>query len=141
MTHPTPSLPSLARQRIAALVAAFTLALLASPASADPAHPARLTVGDHVMPTHVWDADTDTWSPTGPEVSTACFRVAAVDGSETTLVLVSGRYVTHWDGVEQAPGYQDTWLGTDEVYRAKHPDAAPRELAQGLFTTVAACVQ
>ncbi|NJS38029.1 MAG: hypothetical protein HC783_02445 [Rhodobacteraceae bacterium] len=72
-------------------------------------------------------------------MNTACFQVTAVNGPETTLKLLSGRYFTWWDETNQQPGYQDTWLGTTEFYLEKHPDAAPRELAQGLFTTVAGC--
>jgi hypothetical protein len=115
--------------------------LLTTQTHAEPAHPARLHLGDHVLMTHDWDYDTDRWLPTAPEVNTACFRVTAVMGTETTLVLVSGRYFTWWDEVEQQPGYQDVWQGTTEFYLEKHPDAAPRELTQGLFTTVAGCAQ
>ncbi|MCU0904014.1 MAG: hypothetical protein MUE83_09085 [Tabrizicola sp.] len=117
---------------------ALTL-LLTSQAQAEPAHPARLHVGDHVLMTHDWDYYTDRWLPAGPEINTACFRVIAVEGTETTMELVLGRYFTWWDETEQRPGYQDVWLGTTEEYLEKRPDAAPRELAQGQFTTVAGC--
>jgi hypothetical protein len=120
---------------------AIALVLLSTPTHAEPAHPARLDVGDHVVMTHDWDHDTNRWLPAGPEVNTACFEVIAVKGTETTLKLISGRYVTWWDETEQPPGYQDTWLGTSEFYLEKNPDAAPRELAQGTFTTVASCAQ
>jgi hypothetical protein len=113
--------------------------LLAAPALAEPANPARLQPGDHVVMTHDWDYDSNRWLPAGPEVNTACFRVLAVSGDETRLELVAGRYFTWWDEVEQQPGYTDTWLGTTELYREKNPNAAARELSQGLFTTVAGC--
>jgi hypothetical protein len=117
----------------------LALTLLTPQAQAEPAHPARLHVGDHVLMTHDWDYDIDRWLPAGPEVNTACFRVIAVEGTETTMELISGRYFTWWDETEQQPGYQDVWLGTTKEYLEKRPDAAPRELAQGQFTTVAGC--
>lgn len=120
-------------------IALMALTLLTPQAHAEPAHPARLHVGDHVVMTHDWDYDTNRWLPTGPEVNTACFQVIAVKGTETTLKLISGRYFTWWDETDQQPGYQDTWVGTSEFYLEKNPDAAPRELTQGLFTTVAGC--
>jgi hypothetical protein len=117
----------------------LALALLTTQAHAEPAHPARLAVGDHVVMTHDWDYDTNRWLPSGPEVNTACFRVLAVDGTSTKLELVAGRYFTWWDETDQQPGYQDSWDGTTPFYLEKRPDAAPRELAQGQFTTVPGC--
>jgi hypothetical protein len=143
MPRPTPTAapetPPLPRRSKGLCGVALTLTLLTTPIHAEPAHPARLDVGDHVLMTHDWDYDTDRWLKTGPEANTACFRVTAVNGTETTLKLISGRYFTWWDEVEQQPGYQDTWLGTTEFYLEKHPNAAPRELTQGLFTTVPGC--
>jgi hypothetical protein len=145
MPHPTPTTapeaPPLPRRRQGMGVGGFLLALtlLTTPTHAELAHPARLHVGDQVVMTHDWDYDTDRWLKTGPEVNTACFRVIAVKGTETTMELISGRYFTWWDEVEQQPGYLDSWLGNGEFYLEKHPDAAPRELTQGLFTTVPGC--
>jgi hypothetical protein len=125
-----------------AILAALALLLTLTPQThAEPAHPARLHVGDHVVMTHDWDYDTNRWLPAGPQVNTACFRVIAVKGTETTLKFISGRYFTWWDETNQQPGYQDTWVGTSEFFLEKNPDAAPRELAQGQFTTVAGCAQ
>lgn len=115
------------------------LAGLATPLGAEPPHPARLALGDHVVMTHDWDYSTNRWFAAGPEINTACFRVMAIQDLATTLELVSGRYHTWWDKTEQKPGYQDTWDGTTPFYLEKRPDAAPRELAQGQFTTVDGC--
>lgn len=148
MPHPTPTAAKSASppprgegMGVGGYLLAIALTLLTTPTHAEPAHPARLHVGDHVVKTHDWDYDTNRWLPTGPEENTACFRVTAVKGDETTMELISGRYFTWWDATDQQPGYQDTWVGTSEFYLEKHPDAAPRELTQGLFTTVAGCAQ
>jgi hypothetical protein len=117
----------------------LALALLTTQAHAEPVHPARLAEGDHVVMTHDWDYDTNRWLPAGPEVNTACFRVLAVEGTSTRLELVAGRYYTWWDKIDQQPGYRDSWDGTTSSYLEKRPDAAPRELAQGQFTTVPGC--